>query len=125
MLKIGSFVINCNDFDGTIAFWRQALGYEPPHVSDEGDFAILRDPERRSPNVSVQATDELRFGRNRMHLDLYADDQRAEVERLLALGATVHRAPEPGQDYVIMADPEGKLFCVVALDDDKTWSPAG
>ncbi len=44
-----------------------------------------------------------------MHLDLYADDQKAEVDRLLELGATVHRAPNPGQDFVIMADPEGKL----------------
>jgi hypothetical protein len=40
----------------------------------------------------------------------------------LQLGATVHRAPQGDDDYVIMADPEGKLFCVVGLDVTKHWS---
>jgi hypothetical protein len=51
----------------------------------------------------------------RIHFDLYAEDQAAEVQRLLALGATeVHweRRP-PDADYVILADPEGNRFCVV------------
>jgi predicted enzyme related to lactoylglutathione lyase len=51
----------------------------------------------------------------RIHLDLYADDQAAEVERLTALGATeVHwdKRP-PDADYVILADPEGNRFCVI------------
>jgi hypothetical protein len=40
------------------------------------------------------------------------------VERLLALGATRHdRTPEPGEDFVVLADPEGNLFCVVDLGD--------
>ena len=112
MLKIGSFVINCKDFDKTVAFWQEALHYVPRRAA-EGDFAILKDPSGTSPNVSVQQTDELKFGKNRMHLDLYATDQKAEVERLLKLGATLHRPAQEGEDYVILADPEGKLFCVV------------
>ncbi len=112
MLKIGSVVINCKDFDRTVAFWQEALHYVPRKAA-EGDFVILKDPAGTSPNVSVQQTDELKFGRNRMHLDLYATDQKAEVERLVKLGATVHRLPKEGEDYVILADPEGKLFCVV------------
>ncbi len=112
MLKIGSFVINCKDFDRTVAFWQEALNYVPRRAA-EGDFVILKDPSGASPNVSVQQTDELKFGKNRMHLDLYATDQKAEVERLLKLGASVHRHPRKGEDFVVMADPEGKLFCVV------------
>ena len=123
MLKIGSVVMNCKDFEATLAFWQEALGFEPPRRSAEGDFAILGNPDKSGANVSIQETDELKFGRNRMHLDLFADDQRAEVERLLQLGATVHRAPDAGDDFVILADPEGKLFCVVAVDDSKRWSP--
>ena len=111
-LKIGSFVINCKDFEKTIAFWKEALHYVPKRAA-EGDFAILKDPSGTSPNVSVQQTDELKFGKNRMHLDLYASDQKAEVERLVKLGATVRRLPKECEDYVILADPEGKLFCVV------------
>ena len=53
--------------------------------------------------------------RRKIHLDLYADDQAAEVERLKGLGATeVHwdKRP-PDADYVILADPEGNRFCVI------------
>jgi len=112
MLKIGSFVINCKDFDRTVAFWQEALDYVPRRPAEDG-WVVLNDPTGASPNVSVQATEDMKFGRNRMHLDLYATDQQAEVERLLKLGATLHRAAQKGDDFVILADPEGKLFCVV------------
>ncbi len=114
MLKIGSVVINCKDFDTTVAFWKEALHLVPRDPS-ERVFTVLRDPGGTGPNVSVQETDELKFGRNRMHLDLYADDQEAEVERLVKLGATIHRPAREGKDFLILADPEGKLFCVVQL----------
>jgi hypothetical protein len=36
------------------------------------------------------------------------------VERLLGIGATRHpRTPEPGEDFIVLADPEGNLFCVI------------
>ena len=50
----------------------------------------------------------------RHHMDLFADNQQAEVERLLALGAT--KKPwnyEPDADYVVLNDPDGNPFCVV------------
>lgn len=48
------------------------------------------------------------------HLDLYATDQPAEVERLLALGATRFEwRHEPDADDVVLADPDGNTFCVV------------
>jgi predicted enzyme related to lactoylglutathione lyase len=112
MLKIGSFVMNCNDFPRSVSFWAEALGLRPDRSLD-GDWVILKDPDGQRPNVAVQASDDLKFGRNRMHLDLYAGSLVAEVKRLKALGARVHQEMEPGSDFVIMADPEGKLFCVV------------
>jgi predicted enzyme related to lactoylglutathione lyase len=48
-----------------------------------------------------------------VHLDLGADDRAAEVERLLALGAThVHDKDEYGVRWTTLADPEGNEFCV-------------
>jgi hypothetical protein len=47
-------------------------------------------------------------------LDLYAENQKEEVERLVSLGAT--RYPwryVPGDDFVVLEDPDGNLFCVV------------
>jgi predicted enzyme related to lactoylglutathione lyase len=48
-----------------------------------------------------------------VNLDLYTDDQTAEVERLGSLGARVVRHhSHPDDDYVVLLDPEGNEFCV-------------
>jgi hypothetical protein len=112
-LKVGSVVIDCNDFDVMLSFWREALRYIP-RDPPEDDWVVLRDPDNRNVNVSLQLVPEKRSGKNRLHLDLYTDDQEGEVERLLELGATRHpRTPEPDEDFIVLADPEGNLFCVV------------
>lgn len=56
----------------------------------------------------------------RIHLDLYAEDQAAEVSRLVGLGASeVHwEGRLPDADYVILADPEGNRFCVIDASRD-------
>ena len=74
-------------------------------------------PER-GPNISLErvetsiapASDEL----SAIHLDLYTEDQKTEVERLVALGATryAHETPD-GADFVVLVDPDGYRFCVV------------
>ena len=112
-MKIGSVVVDCNDFNGMMAFWQEALHYEPKGLVED-DFVILRDPEGKNVNVSLQKVPEKRVGKNRLHFDLFTDDQEGEVERLLGLGATRHpRTPEPDEDFIVLADPEGNLFCVV------------
>jgi len=110
-VRIGSIVIDVKDFDRMMAFWQEALGYRPGRPPDPGDpFVILKDPAGKGPNVSI---DGMPPERNVLHLDLYTDDQEGEVERLLRLGATPYRPREPGEAFVVLADPEGNLFCVV------------
>ena len=108
---IGSIVIDVNDFARMMAFWQGALRYVPRYPpTPEDPFVILKDPAGEGPNVSI---DQMPPERGRLHLDLYTDDQEGEVERLLHLGATRYRPREPGEDFVVLADPEGNLFCVV------------
>ncbi len=117
-MKVGSVVIDCNDFSPMVAFWRAALGYEPK-ILEEDDWALLIDPEGEAVNVSIQKVPEPRQGKNRLHLDLYADDQPGEVERLLGLGAKrFPREAEPGEDFIVLEDPEGNLFCVIDTSAD-------
>jgi catechol 2,3-dioxygenase-like lactoylglutathione lyase family enzyme len=112
-MRVGSVVIDCNDFDAMSAFWEEALRYVPREPA-EPDWVVLRDPDGRNVNVSLQKVPEKRIGKNRLHLDLYTNDQEGEVERLLEIGATRHpRTPEPGEDFIVLEDPEGNLFCVV------------
>jgi catechol 2,3-dioxygenase-like lactoylglutathione lyase family enzyme len=113
MLRLGSIVIHCFEFERTVAFWRGALGYEPREPASD-DWVVLRDPKGRGPNLSFQKRESTRERHNWIHLDLYADDAAVEVERLLALGA--RRYPwryRPGADFVVLADPDDNLFCVV------------
>lgn len=118
-MRIGSVVVDCNDFDTMFAFWREALHYVPREPAEEG-WVVLRDPDNRNVNVSLQQVPEKRVGKNRLHFDLYTDDQDGEIERLVALGATRHDyTPEPGADFVILEDPEGNVFCVVDKSESR------
>ena len=50
--------------------------------------------------------------KNRVHVDLHADDLDAEVGRLISLGARVLHPERDG--LVVMADVEGNEFCVTS-----------
>jgi catechol 2,3-dioxygenase-like lactoylglutathione lyase family enzyme len=111
---VGSVVIDVNDIGRMRSFWQDALGYDEDHESD--DWVKLADPNEKGVTVSLQLVPEPREGKNRIHLDLYASDQRGEVRRLEGLGARTVRDRE-GDDFVVLADPEGNLFCVIDKSD--------
>lgn len=118
-MKIGSIVVKCNNFDKMLAFWQEALHYVPRAPAKDG-WVILADPEGRSPNVSLdKAGDKERLGsmrHPRLHLDLYTDNQEGEVKRLLGIGATRHpQTYDPEDDFIVLEDPDGNLFCVVQI----------
>lgn len=112
-MRIGSIVILCYEFEKMLAFWQEALHYIAKEPAQNG-WVILRDPAGNGPNLSLDQVATKRKARSRLHLDLYADDQPAEVERLIKIGATRYpwRYP-PDADYVVLEDPDGNLFCVV------------
>lgn len=113
-LRLGSIVIRVDDLERQAAFWSAALGYVR-RPSEADDFALLHPPEGHGPNLSLDRVRSQVQVPPRIHLDLYAEDQAAEVTRLKALGATeIHWDKRPADaDYIIMADPEGNRFCVV------------
>jgi predicted enzyme related to lactoylglutathione lyase len=114
MIRVGSIVIRVDDLERQKAFWAAALDYLP-REGDGDDFALLHPRDGVGPNVSLDKVRSTVQVPPRIHLDLYAKDQAAEVERLKGLGATeVHwdKRP-PDADYIILADPEGNRFCVV------------
>jgi hypothetical protein len=115
MIRVGSIVLRVDDLQRQTAFWMAALDYVRRDSGDSDDFVLLRPRDGVGPNLSLDLHGASSRVPPRIHLDLYADDQVAEVERLIALGATPVRwdkRPEDA-DYVILADPEGNRFCVI------------
>jgi hypothetical protein len=119
-MRIGSIVVHCCEFERMVSFWQSALKYVPREPGEQ-DWIVLCDPEGKGPNLSFQARERGKWRRSWMHLDLYTNDQKGDVERLLSLGARSYpwRYP-PHSDYVVLEDPDGNLFCVIQLPKDAT-----
>ena|SRR5579875_1260302 len=98
-----------------LSFWQETLHYTTREPA-KNDWVILRDPSRINTNVSlnnVKPSRKLR-GRNWLHFDLYTADKEGEVDRLLEIGATRHpQTYDPEDDFIVLEDPDGNLFCVV------------
>jgi len=114
-LSVGSIVWGVQDVPLAIEFWTAALDYKPLR-EPEDDWAILVPITGEGPQVAISHVHDDAAHRRRHHLDLYADDQGAEVQRLLALGATEVEWDYPDDaDFVVLADPDGNRFCVVQV----------
>ena len=119
-IRLGSTVINCTELDTMTRFWSAALDLEP--TSEAADFRLLRG---RHVNLSLQRSAAPVSARDQMHLDLYTDNQQQEVDRLIGLGARFvrHVDDDPADDWVVLADPEGNLFCVCAKPAEEVRDP--
>lgn len=95
------------------SWWAKALGWVV--VNDDPDeFEIQRAPGEM-PGLLFAHSGEAKAGKNRLHLDFRpTQDQQGEVARLLALGATRADIGQGEQRWVVLADPEGNEFCVLA-----------
>ena len=114
MLKVGSIVFRVKDLDRQVAFWSAALDYAP-RDPPQPDWVVLAPRVGTGPNLSFDLKRSEYELPPRLHLDLYAEDRDAEVERLLSLGAQVvpyDRMP-PDADWTLLEDPEGNRFDVI------------
>lgn len=114
-LTIGSTVVGVDDMARAKAFWMAALDYAPRHEPDD-TWVILVPREGAGAQLALALSETPVQDHPRLHLDLYAPDQAAEVERLIGLGAT--RVDDwdgyrEDSDFVVMEDTEGNRFCVV------------
>ncbi|MFF9168095.1 VOC family protein [Streptomyces sp. NPDC014776] len=92
-------------------WWAEALGWTV--VTDDPDEFEIRPAPDRLPGLLFVPVTEAKTVKNRLHLDFRPVDQRAEVERLLALGARRADVGQGEQPWVVLADPEGNEFCVL------------
>jgi predicted enzyme related to lactoylglutathione lyase len=109
-------VVDARDPERIADFWCRALDFQ---VLGKEDFGVwIGMDERTAPRLLFQRVPEHKTVKNRLHMDLTPDDQDAEVERLLGLGATPADAGQTGDEsWVVLADPEGNEFCVLRHEE--------
>lgn len=114
-LHLVALCIDAKDPVRLAQFWARALRWEVGETEDGVVSLVPTDGTRF--RIDFAPVPEPKVGKNPIHLDLTTatmDDQRDSVDELLALGAR-HVDVGQGADepHVVLADPEGNLFCVV------------
>lgn len=112
-LRFTELCIDAVDVHSLGHWWAEALGW-PSEVTEDGDV-LLRPPDG-GPVWLFLAVPEGKAVKNRLHADFAPDDQDAEVARLIGLGARHVDIGQGEQSWVVLADPEGNEFCVLAAD---------
>ena len=113
-LSIGMINFDASDPAPLARWWADQLGGE---VADPygGTFLLVTGGPVM---LAFQQVGDPTPGKNKVHLDLTADDLDAEVDRLVAAGAgLVERRGDESFRWVTLTDPDGNEFCVAGASD--------
>ena len=121
--RFAQWTLDVHDLPLMADFWSKALDLRVEHLDDRS--AKLYPPDGAAPDVPtvwLQPTAPGKTQKNRLHPDLRPVDGNveAEIERLLALGATRADVGQTGDEpFVVLADPEGNELCVLRNEPRK------
>ena len=87
------------------AWWAEILGARL--VDDRGYSYVDRVPGAPYDSLDFAPVPEPKTVKNRIHLDVTT----ADVDALVAAGATILRAKDDQIGWTVMADPDGNEFC--------------
>ena len=83
---------------------------------------MIKDPASDHRLLFIETGDAKQV-KNRVHLDLTPTDRTrdAEVERVVALGATevADLRNSDGSGWMVLADPEGNEFCILRSNAER------
>ncbi|HET9170399.1 MAG TPA: VOC family protein [Actinospica sp.] len=105
-------IVHAQDPIGLGTWWAEALGWVVVFSSDD-EFEIRPAPDHL-PGIDFVRLEEAKKSKSRLHLDFRPVDQAAEVARLEAHGARRVDIGQGEQSWVVLADPEGNEFCILA-----------
>jgi len=113
--RLITLCLDANDPVRLAQFWAEALGWP---VAETGDGIGLVPPAGTACDILFEPVSDQKRGQNRNHLDLTTtsvDDQLDTVRRLVEMGAHhIDIGQQPDETHVVLADPEGNEFCVLA-----------
>ncbi|WP_225839571.1 VOC family protein [Streptomyces sp. NK08204] len=102
-IDVSGVVIDATDLDLLARFWSSLLGLDITRRED--DWISL------GPQLALQRVAEPKTGKNRVHLDLVADDFTAATARAAELGASAQGGLRENL-WQVWQDPEGNEFCI-------------
>jgi predicted enzyme related to lactoylglutathione lyase len=107
--RLAGLIIDCDtdDLEAAGRFWSEAFGVLTKPGIDAS--YVMLDMPAGEPHVEVQKVDHP----SRVHVDIEADDIKAEVARLEALGA---KKIADVKSWCVMEAPTGQRFCVVPAE---------
>ena len=111
-LNVEMITFDCSDPAKLGGWWAEQFGGTTQELlADEFTAVTLS----QGPQLGFQKVPDPTPGKNRVHLDFSAADVDAEVARLTAAGASEVGRHKFGDNFrwVVLADPEGNVFCVV------------
>ncbi|WP_067451114.1 VOC family protein [Actinomadura macra] len=119
MIRLGYPVIGVTDIPRAVAFWTSALDLVATPERESPTWRTLEHPDG-SQVLALMLSESPAQEHPRIHLDLLTEteaEQQAEVERLIELGASevAWDLYPQNPDFVVLADPDGNVFCVVDL----------
>ncbi len=100
-MAVKDWCLDARDPERVGRFWAEALGLEWRWHSRPGVVFVGRGDE---VTLWINQVDHDKVVKDRVHPDLHVPD----VDRLLALGATVHSEQD---GFTVLADPEGHEMC--------------
>ncbi len=123
MLTFGVVALGVTDVQRAAEFWSAALGYRLREDGFGGWSKVLVPQHETGTAIALQPSQTPLQAHPRLHFDLHVanvDEQEAEAARLVSLGARRvdwDSYPED-PDFIVLADPDGNLFCIVDLSHE-------
>ena len=109
--RLANITFDCTDAARLARFWSGVFGRPVGEGASEFFAQLPRDAS--APNWFFIQVPEPKTVKNRVHIDLEADDMAGEIGRLVGLGANhVGDKEERGHTWSVLHDPEGNEFCV-------------
>ena len=116
--RISHTAVDARDAYAQSVWWAEVLGWheDPEDPNEPGHTeCLIFSADGRQRVLFIEVGDP-KAVKNRIHFDFTPDDQRAEVERLVVLGARHVDIGQGNESWVVLADPEGNEFCVLAAE---------
>ena len=111
--RFHTVVIDARDPAALAQFWKDVLDWKT--IYESPDEVVIAKNDEQYPGLVFGSVPEEKQIKNRLHIDLAPDDRDAEVERIIALGATHADVGQSGDEgWIVLADPEGNEFCVLS-----------